>query len=380
MSITRIDSSQIVTWTPAMTNPRLLGQIGPVNGLTHSYACPGGPDQLSCVLEIEADYRTDAMDPGRIVQEYRAGTVIWEGILQEPSFTDGTGWEISAAGAGNYGNNFRAVFSSTWPASEPDQSVNNAIALSPGGLRWVNPGVGTPSGAWFGQPIDSGSDTITDLLNLICTNGGLTWYVTTTQYGNILKVFALPTTPTRLLVCQTPVPRTLGGDVNAVYLRYQVTDDNATTGAAATFATTVATNAASILAHGRLETYQDLTSADVMTQSAAQAVGSKVLQQYVRASFGGPFVIQPGQLLTMGGQPVDIAMEQAGGVYQLMLTDFAYGGEVSPGPIQFLVGNVAYSDDDDTLTVTPFAYLATDFASLLGAAVNLLPQPATTSS
>ena len=78
----------------------------------------------------------------------------------------------------------------------------------------MNPGVGQPAGAWFGQGVDSGAQTITALLDLICTRGGLTWYVNSQPGGypgNDLSVFPLPTVPNRLLVCTTPVARTLGG-------------------------------------------------------------------------------------------------------------------------------------------------------------------------
>jgi len=41
------NASQVVTYTPLMTSPRWLGQIGHVTGLRYSWSLPGGPAQLS---------------------------------------------------------------------------------------------------------------------------------------------------------------------------------------------------------------------------------------------------------------------------------------------------------------------------------------------
>src|SRR5262249_44495575 len=159
--------------------------------------------------------------------------------------------------------------------------------------------------------------TITDMLNLNCSLGGLYWYVSTTPQGNILKVAALPTTVDRLIIANGPVPRTLGGVINTVYIHYQATADNTTTGAAATNATTAVSNSASIAQHGALETYVDISSAGVMSAGSAQGIASAVLQRYQAASFAGPFTCSPNQLLNLGGQPVDLGSEDANHVYQL---------------------------------------------------------------
>ncbi len=373
MALQRRDSSQVVTLTPAMTSPIWLGSVGHVQALKYSWTIPGGASQLSCTLMVSASTRTQAIDPGRIVQVYRGGALIWEGIMTEPVPT-ASGWTLSANGAGTYGTNYLAIYTSTWPTSEPDQAVNAAIAR---GLRWQNPGIGTPSGIWLGQAVDSGAQTITDLLNLCCTNGGLTWTVTTGSFGNVLSMFALPVAPvTRLLLVRQPAPRTLGGDINVIYLRYQTAADNATTGAAAAFATTSATVPASIALHGQREAFMDLSNAGTLSAGAAQAVGTAVLQRYQRASFAGPFAAGAGDLMTTGGQPADLGINHAGQVAQLILTDYGYGGEIVLGPVTFLIGTYEYDDDALTGTITPFQYLNTSLTGLLAAAAAALPQPA----
>ncbi len=101
--------SQVITYTPAMGSPRYLGMIGHLGQLTYSYALPGGCDQLTATLAIPADWRTDAMDPGRIVQVIRGGSIVWDGKMLEPIPTPG-GWTITANGTGNAGANYCAYY------------------------------------------------------------------------------------------------------------------------------------------------------------------------------------------------------------------------------------------------------------------------------
>jgi hypothetical protein len=358
------NASQVVTSLPGGTDPRWLGSIGHVTGLNWSFAMPGGPDQLTCTLQVPATERVPAINPGRTVSVIRGGHQVWAGKLDEPVPT-ASGWNLSAVGVGNQGTDYAAFYANTWPAGLPDEAVNRALAR---GLQWANPGIGTPAGMWLGQAPDPASSTVTDLLNLVCSRGALTWYVSSQPGGvpgNDLSVFPLPATVNRLLVCSTPVPRTLGGDVNAIYIRYQSAADNATTGAPATFAITYVSNAASVAAHGTMETYVDLSSAGTMTLAAAQGVGSKVLGAYQRASYAGPFTVGPGQLLNLGGQAVDLGCEQASMVVQLILTDGSYGGEVVPGPVTFAVGAYAYDDQSQTAQITPFQSVNVSLSGLL---------------
>jgi hypothetical protein len=235
-----------------------------------------------------------------------------------------------------------------------------------------------PGGVWLGQEVDSAAQSITSLMNLCCTYGGLTWWVNTTQYGNFLQLFPLPAVPDRILVASDPVPRTVAGQPTTIWERYQVTGDSPQNGSGtadvATYATTSSIDQPSATRYGATEEYIDVSQAGVMPAAAAQEVGTNLLARYLRASFSGQFVVGPGRLLTMGGQPVDLGSETSLHVYQLVLTDYGYGGEVTLlPPISFLGGNAEYDDDKETLTVTPFQYLAGDIQNLLSAASTVLP-------
>jgi hypothetical protein len=358
-------SSQVAVAPPGSQNWQWLGTLGQVTALSYGYVCPGGCDSMSLTLMVPAAYRTQLFNPGWKVKITRGGHQVWDGILDEPA-PSAAGWTLTAVGTGNLGANYLAIYTDTWPANQPDESVNNAITR---GLPWVNPGIGTPAGMWLGQEVDSGGQTVTALLNLVCTRGGLTWSVNSQPgglySGDDLSVFPLPTVPNRLLVCTTPVARTLGGDINTIFIRYQTAGDNATTGASATFAMTSVQNAQSVAAHGVIETYIDLSSAGTMSQAAAQGVGQSVLQIYVRASFAGPFTAAYGQLLNTAGVPIDPGTDHAGTMVQMILSDFGLGGEVVPGPIQWIVGAYSWDDFAQVATLTPYQTLDESLTGLL---------------
>jgi hypothetical protein len=363
----RPGTSQVAVAPPGTQAWQYLGTLGLVTSLTYSFVMPGGADKLTCTVQVPASYRTQLLWPGWQVRVTRGGHVVWTGRLDEP-VPSPSGWQVTAVGDGQRGQDFRAVYSSAWPSGEPDQAVNNAIAR---GLPWSNPGIGTPSGIWLGQAQDSGAGTVADLLNLACTRGGLTWYASSQpggQPGTDLSVFPLPTAVNRLLVVTDPVPRTLGGDVNTIYIRYQSADASSSTSGnqQATFGTTSVQNAASVAAHGVTETYMDLSSAGTMSAGAAQAVGNNVLAIYQRASFAGPFTAARGQLLTAGGAPVDPGCDQAGTVVRLILTDYAYGGEVAPGsPVTFITGGYTWDDFAQKAAIAPYQSLDESLSGLL---------------
>ena len=368
-------SSQVMIAPPGTSAWVPLGSIGVLTALTYSFTCPGGADQMTATIMVPATYRTQFFNPGWQVKITRGGHQVWSGKLDEPVPT-ASGWTLTASGAGNRGQDFLAIYTDTWPHLQPDQSISNAIAR---GLPWVNPGVGTPAGAWYGQSVDSGAQTISALLSLICTRGGLTWMVSS-QPGGIpgddLSVFPLPTVPNRLLVSTTPVPRTLGGDINTIFLRYEVsadTTDGSGNSIPAVFGITSVQNTQSVTAHGVMETFIDLSDVGPMTQAAAQAVGNLVLAIYQRASFAGSFTARYGQLTNLGGVPVDPGTDQAGTMVKLILTDFGFGGEVTPQfPVTFIVGSYAWDDLEQAATIGPYQLVDQSLTGLLGLANTLL--------
>jgi hypothetical protein len=354
-----------------------LGALGHVTNLKYSFTCPGGPDTMSCLLRLPPDYRTDAINPGRIVQVFRGANCVWEGKLDEPQPAQ-AGWTISAHGAGQYGADFTAL----WTVWNADNVINGAIAR---GLRWSNPGIGSPSGIYLAQQVDSGAQTVSAFLTLLCTGGSLTWMLIPPGVSGVpalpwvLQIFGLPQNvigqpqypPGRILISHSPVARTVAADINTLIMRYQVSSDVQATATAAAipavYGTITVQQAASVAAHGVMEYYLDVSSAGVLTVSQVQQIGNYILSKYVRASFAGSFTVGPGQLLNAGGEPVDLGCEKAGTIVQLMVTDAAYGGEVAMAPLTFMTGQYEFDDDTYTGTVTPLQSARNDMATLISA-------------
>lgn len=363
------DVPLVATRAPDGTQFTPLGTLGHVTPPVYSDTMPGGNDSLTCTLQVPASYRHPAFDPGRILEVYRGASKIWEGILGEPAPGDG-GWALTAQGAGNYGSNYLSIWTS-WDQNNP---IDAAIGR---GLRWNKPSFAS-TGLYLAEQQDPGSQTITDFLTLITRPGAYTWHV---GRRNTLSVFPIPTTVTRVLMLGTPAARSLAGYINALTGRYQNASDNATTGAAATFALTTATNAASIAKHQRTEAFWDITQAGTISSGTASGYVTQALSLYQGASWAGPLTVRHGQYLTTTGTPVDLGCEMAGEVVLLQLADGPYGGEVSPSPpVTFPAGRVEYDSGAETLAITPFQSVPADLPTLLSALATTLPTPAATTA
>ena len=358
---------------PDGTGVRYLGSLGHVSGLVTSWTVPGGCETMSCFLACDPRSRTDALDPGRKVEVIRGGEAVWNGKLAEPQQQQDAGWSIQANGSGTYGSLYNAEYGvgNSWASLAPDTVISNAISR---GLDWLPSSVHGTAGLYFGQVPDSGSIAIDAMLNQMTAPGALTWWIRRTASGNLLEIWPQDdTVANALLVSTQAAPRTLGGDLNAIEVRYNSVPDLGQ-GYPAVYATVWALDSDSIAKHGRIETYMDLSSNGAMLQSDAQNVGLSVLKRYKRASYAGPFTVRQGELLNLGGQPRDLGVFFQGGdapmVCRLLLMDQGWGGEVLVGAPQFLVGRYEYSDDDGTAAITPFQTMDESFSGLLQSAAG----------
>lgn len=370
----------VVSFAPsgAASTGRALAQYGTLSPAVYSWTLPGGCNALSATFARPPRYRTDALDNGRLVRAYRGGAVVWEGILDEAAPGD-DGWQITAHGAGAWGNDYQAVWSPPWDATIPDDVVNAAIGR---GLDWVNPGIGNPSGMWIGQEMDSATSKVTDVLNMACSKGGLTWIIRTVPRGNVLTVMTLPTAANRLLICTDPVPRSVADAPTRLYVRYQATWDDPDAGTDATYATTYVDNAA-LDGTGHREDVLDISSAGVYTAADAQAVGVQAFKQFTRIAFTEPFTVRHGGLRNLGGTPVDPGVfytdNQYGMVCRVLLADYTPGSDSQLGAPVFLVGAYEWNDAEVTATITAAETVRHDFAGLLSMIAESLPvrtQPA----
>lgn len=415
------NSCQVRTLTSSYTRPKWLGSLGHVNGEQHSYSYPGGCDQFSCTLAVQATDRNEALNPGRILEVWKGAKRIWEGVLDEP-VPNTTGWSITAHGNATYGSSLMAIYATrsgtadtcTVSNGSPVVSDTNCVSSDVGsiitgqgivsfpptvinsvtagssfvmsqnatwsgvtyptfyswsldqvlnnaisrGLRWTKPTFGNQG--WMQSLQDSGSTTVTDFLNNATIQAGLLWYVDV-QQNNLLTIASPPSTVNRLLVCQVPNARTMGAMLNSLYYKYV----SSTTGSLQGYTVGNVSNAASKTQFGVQEQYLDMTNAGLMTSGAAQANAQAILNQYITAMFSQTYTVRAGQLLTTGGSPVDPSIEPAGNVYRLLLTDGSYGGQVVAGPVTFVGGEVEWDDDSLTAQITPYQSYKTNLQTLL---------------
>ena len=350
-----------------MGDPRPLGREGHMVSLTYDFVMPGGCDTLSALLQVPPSYRSAALSPGRIIRCYRGASCMWSGKLMEATPSK-DGWTITATGDGVLGTDYAAYFPSAYNLNDP---INYAISR---GLRWYNPSPGITTG-WVVQAPDNASETITDHMTAITSKLNMTWYVNRPQGASLagqVNTFQVPSTTNRLLVCTDPVPRNVFAELTTIWVNYMQSDDNA--GNQVTALTSWSLNGIQdpiddIDVHGPNELYIDITGAGVMSLALAQQMAADLLHKYGRAAWGGSFTARQGQLLNLGGAPIDIATDQAGTVARLLVTDAPYGGEVELGAIEFAVGKYGYDDGAQLATLTPFQSSLTDLQTLLSSSV-----------
>ena len=381
----RTQSSQVVTTRQDGTGIRWMGQLGHVNQLKYSFVMPGGCEAASWLLNRPPTYRSDAMDPGRLVKIYRGAGSVWKGTLDEP-VPGAQGWTMTAHGSGTYGTNIMCN-SEQWVddadagiATDPDIPLNLAIA---DGLKWKNPGITAKVFMNMTAP-DPFSQTMTDYMNGLTVQAALLWYVD--RLTDVVNIISYPTTVSRLITSTEPLARTLVANVNKLILKYQ-------SGAGSInntiYGYTSVENAQSVAKYGPLEETLDLTPAAAvvaagtggaapayvaMTELQAQKIGAAVLTYYQSISYTNAINVRPGQLMTKGGTPIDVGTDQAGTLARLLAIDSGYGGEVTPGPVQFIVGRYEYDDDTFTAAITPLQSYRNDIASLLAVMVPSVRQ------
>jgi hypothetical protein len=350
-----MEESQPVVATARVDGTGLyyLGHLGGVEQLSWTDTMPGGPAALSCQLDADPRVRHEAISPGRRVYVYKGCSTVWEGRMLEPAPGD-AGWAITADGMGVLGNYYRADWV-TWTAGSIIARAQNR------GLRWL---AGNLSGGYLAQPQDSATVTVTDALNQMTQTQSTTWRVSRVQAGWRADLLPVPSVPTRLLVTSVPQARTLAGYVNALYVKYQAAADKGNTPAKYAVLTPVLPD--SIARHDRLEAFWDLTSSGVLPAATATSLGQQALSKYQAASYATAITASPGQYLTMGGVPVDLATEHAGEVAQLVLADGPYGGEIYPlPPVRFPVGQVKYDAGTGTLEITPYQSWKNDISNVM---------------
>jgi hypothetical protein len=89
--------SRVLTTAPDGSGLLWLDELGRVTALEYSHSASGGAEAMSCTLQAPPSFRTNALNPGRIVQIYRGTSRVWNGRLDE-AVPVVSGWSIQARG------------------------------------------------------------------------------------------------------------------------------------------------------------------------------------------------------------------------------------------------------------------------------------------
>lgn len=322
---------------------QVIDTLGPVSSLQFTSALPGGDTACQFTLGIPADANPIGLTFGTRLTVMDGPIPVWAGLLADAQ--RGVPWQIAATGLSAYADHYVALDGSGNASTDAQTAVNAAIAR---GLPWTNLGtLTTPSGVTF-----QGS-MLGDLLDAVATANGQYWQVD--QNGQVSMAPA-PTVPSWLMVASNTLgDRTIDQYATDEYVRYttQAFGSNGMLVQGPPSVVAAPNNPASTAPrpYGRWERLDDITSAGPLTAAAAQTYGNGQLAlQQPRATFSGTLTVQPGDLRTLGGQPVRLTTVRAGQMIRILgvQPDPATAELVFSLSVQIVLGTWTYNADTNT--------------------------------
>lgn len=311
-----------------------LDSLAVVQGLRYSNTYPGGACTASWQMNLNARAQHRAWAPGRLVGITAGASTIWRGALDNPQ--RGTVWQFQAIGSASDAKRFLAIPGTSGNALNLSEILPNANTR---GLGWTLPG-SYPS---ITSTSPSGSMYVDEAIaEVIASQSTPNYWQLDAKFN--LTIAAAPTSPSNILLATTPGGgRTLDAFVTDVTVVYQ----------SATGVISTQTVSATSRPFGRFEAELDITAQGLIPDAQAVSAGQAYLAQNgARAKFTDAFTVTPGQLLTMGGQAVDLATFGPGGLFNVILTDPDSAGEVTLAQtVQCLAGFTDYDVDSGVLTL-----------------------------
>lgn len=332
-----------------------LDSLGTIYGLSYDRSYPGGAETATWQMILDPRMQHRAWAPGRQIGIVCGVKTIWTGLLDNP--TRGTVWTMNAIGsASSDSQRMLAIAPTSGNALNLDEVIDAAIARTPDGLPWIRSST-LPSLGATAAAIPSGTEYIDDILETVMAGQNTPTYWTLSD-GLVVSAAAAPTVPTYILLA-TGVGggRTLDGFVTDVVVTYQ----------SATGQLSTVTVSASSRPFGRFEVPLDITSLGLIPSTQATAAGQSYLAiNGARAKFTDLFTVTAGQLITIGGQAVDLATFEPGVLVNVLVTDPDAAGEVAlESPVPMIVGYTTYDVDSGVLGVGSVDYSSDSLASAL---------------
>lgn len=326
-----------------------LGQVAPTLPPKYGSTFPGGARSLSILVELPAGTTHRALSIGRRCGVTVGGTDVWVGTLIEPVVQDDGRLLVSADGDGVIPARFVAV-DRTFPLEQGrGNALNlNAIIDDAQGASRMSPirRLGSlpvlPDGNVF-----NGTIMQDEALTKVADGLGKRW-----QVDNYRTVKFYPnegTGPRYLLIARDDPGRTLADYTTTLWATYVDT----LTGLARL--RSAVDNKALTTVTAR-EKVVDLSSDGARTQAQVDVeLLQRIYKEGPRPTFTQPFRLSPGELLTEGGVPVDLASVFAGGVCTIIASDPGKGLDLASDAPRFTMVEVDYDDEAKVLTVTPGA-------------------------
>lgn len=333
-----------------------LDSLGIINGLSYARTNPGGALTATWQMVLDPRLQHRAWQPGRQIGIACGVATVWEGNLDNPS--RGTVWTMNAIGSpSSDSQRFLAIAPTTENALNLDEVIDAAITR---GLGWSRAST-LPSMPATAAAVQSGTVYLDEALQQVLgSQSALTYW--TVSDGKVVSAATAPTSPTYLLLA-TGVGggRTLDQFVTDVVVTYQ----------SATGQLSTTTVSSSSRPFGRFEYPLDITALGQIPTSQATAAGQNYLAlNGARAKFTDTLTVTHGQLITLGGQPVDLATFEPGPLINVLVTDPDSAGEVAlEFPVPMLVGYTSYDVDSDVLQIGSVDYSSDSLASGLFAGV-----------
>lgn len=321
----------------------LLGQVG---GVQFTSSLPGGDTSCQFTLAIPADANPAGLTTGSRLDLFDGPVRVWAGMLADA--VRGTPWQVAGQGLSSLSDRYIALDASGVTTTDTTTAVTQAITR---GLPWRNLiALSTASAA------SSTGSTVGNVLDVSSTGAGLFWGVD--QNGELFQK-AAPTTPSLLMVAANSLGgRTVDQFATDEYVRYTPPVNTSTGPVAGPPNVAAAPNNPASNAprpFGRWERLDDLGNDGPITAASAQtyANGQLAINQ-PRATFSGSIALQPGDLLTLGGQPVRLSTIRAGQMVRVLgvQPDPALAELVFTLAVQIVIGQWTYSVDSDTGSLT----------------------------
>lgn len=259
----------------------------------------------------------------------------WTGRLDQPEIENGTLRAIGTA----------ALLSRYYATADPghpnalnhlDECVDNAIADGLPIIRRQS----LPNSDGFAQ---SGTVRLDELLTTVADDLGKIWQV---DDWSELRMFDVPTAVSYLLLATDAPAPTFNEYATTLQVLYV---DDITTNK--TVITVTDTTAAATF--GVIQDQLDLTGRGAISAAAATSIGTnRLAQRAPRARWTEPFTVTPGQILSPGGVPVDLASIRTARLARLMLTDTSRSALADRGlPSTVLIGQLEMQGN--VLAVSP---------------------------